>query len=477
MSPELAEAFDEIAAAGSLDVGPADYAELFHAAIADRTVRRPEQHARVRIYGLLEARLVTIDRLVLGGLVEGVWPPEARGDPWLNRPMRHALGLDLPERRIGLSAHDFAQSLGAKDVILTRAARQGGAPTVASRFTQRLAAVAGEARWQAALRNGARYVALARALDAPAGAPVAASRPMPKPPVEARPFALSVTQIEDWLRDPYTIYARHILKLAPLDAVDTAPGAADRGTIIHGAIGDFTKSFAKALPADPFGELLALGERHFAPFDDYEEARAFWWPRFERIARWFVSTFEPERRARLADMQAEVRGTIDIPLGNRVFTLSARADRIERLNDGSFAILDYKTGQPPSEKQVRTGLSPQLTLEAAILRGGGFAGIPAGASVRELVYVALRGGEPPGADRVIDFKDGDADSQADRALAKLTGIVARFAEEDTPYPSLVHPMWRTHYGDYDHLARVKEWSLTGGAGDEGGGDGGDGGGE
>ena len=59
--------------------------------------------------------------------------------------MRRDLGLDPPERRIGLSAHDFAQALGAPEVILARAAKLAGAPTVASRFVQRIAAVAGSA--------------------------------------------------------------------------------------------------------------------------------------------------------------------------------------------------------------------------------------------------------------------------------------------------------------------------------------------
>jgi ATP-dependent helicase/nuclease subunit B len=465
-TPELAEAFDEIAHAGQIAVAPADYPELFLAAIADRPVRRPEQNVRIRIFGPLEARLQWADRLVLGGLVEGVWPPETRADPWLSRPMRHELKLDLPERRIGLSAHDFAQGLGAPEVIITRAAKLGGAPTVESRFVQRLAAVAGETRWQAVLDRGARYAKLARALDGPAGQPKPAERPRPKPPLAARPAALSVTEIEDWLRDPYTIYAKHILRLTPLEAVDAEPGAADRGTVIHGAIGDFTKMFAAQLPPDPIGELLKLGRKHFATLEDYPEARAFWWPRFQRIARWFAA-FESGRRKHIAALHAEIRGATEIPLGDKVFTLSARADRIERLTDGSYVILDYKTGMPPTEKQVRAGLSPQLTLEAAILRRGGFTEIPSGSPVRALVYVALRGGEPPGEDKPIEFKDGTADSQAERALERLTGVAARFFDEETPYLSLVHPMWKTRYGDYDHLARVKEWSLTGGADDGG----------
>jgi ATP-dependent helicase/nuclease subunit B len=462
----LARAFEEVTtspSAAGLGVARSDYAELFHASIGDRVVRRPEaQDVRVRIFGPLEARLQTIDRVVLGGLNEGTWPPETRSNPWLSRPMRRDLGLDPPERRIGLSAHDFAQALGAPEVILTRAAKIAGAPSVTSRFVQRIAALAGP-RWDAVLTRGNNYLELARALDHPAQVK-SAERPAPKPKTEARPLRLSVTAIEDWLRDPYTTYARYILRLQPLDAVDTPPGARDRGTVIHGAIGDYTKLFAQKPPADPLKELLALGEKHFATLADYPEARAFWWPRFVRIAQWFAQ-WDGERRANLATLHAEIRGEIKFPVGAREFTLSAIADRIERRKDGSYAIIDYKTGAARTEKQVRTGLAPQLTLEAAILRGGGFTTLRSG-SVSEIAYVTLKGGEPAGNPHEIAFKDGTPDSQADHALARLKQLAAHFEDQTTPYLSLVHPMWKTHYGDYDHLARVKEWSATGG-GDEG----------
>ncbi|MBZ0120179.1 MAG: PD-(D/E)XK nuclease family protein, partial [Sandaracinaceae bacterium] len=316
------------------------------------------------------------------------------------------------------------------------------------------------------MARGEHYVALARALDRPAGDAKPVARPEPKPPVAARPTRLSVTEIEHWLRDPYTIYAKHILKLAPLDAVDTPPGARDRGTVIHGAIAAFTEEFAAKLPDDPLRALLALGETHFAALEDYPEAKAFWWPRFERIANWFVA-WEIERRAESRQIHAEIRGEIAIPLGTRSFTLSGRADRIERRADGNYAILDYKTGQVPSEKQVRTGLSPQLTLEAAMLRHGGFKEVPKGPAIAELVYVALRGGDPPGEARSIDFKEGTPDTQAETALARLTEVARRFESEAQPYASLVSPMWKTRYGDYDHLARVKEWSANGDDGGEG----------
>jgi ATP-dependent helicase/nuclease subunit B len=468
---KLAAALDELAtsaSAASLEVGASDYVELFTAALSGRVVRRPLRPGlRVRILGLLEARLTESDRVVLGGLVEGTWPPESRIDAWLSRPMRLDLGLDLPERRIGLTAHDFAQLLGAREVILTLSSKIDRAPTVPSRFVQRLAAISGE-RWQQAIKRGETYLAWARELDHPVTV-TPEPRPEPKPPLAVRPKGLSVTEIEHWLRDPYTIYAKHILRLRPLDPIDSEPGAAERGTFIHAAIGEFAQTFAKSLPADPASELLALGRKHFAEIEDYPEARAFWWPRFERIARWFAN-WEIERRAAIGKIDAEIRGDHEIKLDKGSFRLSGIADRIELSNDGRYTIFDYKTGSARTEPQVRSGLAPQLTLEAAILRQGGFAGIPAKSTVADVAYVLVKGGEPPGDSKFISFKASNADFQADRALEKLTELAKRFEDEDTPYRSLVHPMWATQYGDYDHLARVLEWTSAGEEDDDGSGE-------
>jgi len=467
----LASAFDDLLGRREkiglmVDIG--DYAEVFQAAFADRMVRRREQvGARLHIFGQLEARLTETDRVILGGLVETVWPPAPRVDPWLSRPMRHELGLDLPERRIGLSAHDFAQLLGHQEVILTHSAKVGGAPAVASRFLHRLEAVAGEERWKEAKAVGDKYVRYAGAIDQPAEVkPI--DQPSPKPPRETRPTKLSVTAIEDWLRDPYTIYARHILRLDPLDPVDMPLTAADRGSAIHAALGEFTQTYCDHLPSDILGALRSIGEKHFKPLMERPEARALWWPRFQRIARW-VAEWETARRGDIASIAAEIRGDIEIALDdNRKFTLSARADRIERRRDGSYAILDYKTGAPPTAKQVRMGLSPQLTLEAAILRGGGFADIDAGSSVGELAYVRISGNNPPGEHKALELKikQNDTpqppDEAADYARAQLEALIRRFENPQEPYRSLVLSMWTARYGDYDNLARVKEWSAAGG---------------
>lgn len=448
-----------------------DYPDVFQTAFGDRIVRRPQSVASLRIYGPLEARLTECDRVILGGLVEGVWPPAPRVDPWLSRPMRHQLGLDLPERRIGLSAHDFAQLLGTRDVILSRAAKVGGAPAVASRFLHRMEAVAGKDRWAQVKERGDTYVCYANELDRPDHvAPM--PRPEPKPDVALRPLTMSVTEIEDWLRDPYTIYAKRILKLTPLDPVDMPLTAADRGSAIHEALGEFTARYADALPDDVARALREIGSTHFAPLMERPEARALWWPRFLRIADWFAG-WEARRRLGVVRVEAEIRGEIPIRLGNdRIFRLSARADRIEHRAGNSYAILDYKTGQPPSAKQVRLGLSPQLTLEAAILRRGGFDNIPASASVSELVYVRLSGNNPPGKATVLELKinKGDTaqppDEAADEALRELEGLIRKFENQDTPYRSVVLPMWENRYGNYDNLARIKEWSAGGMGEDE-----------
>jgi len=451
----------------------AEYPELFEVAFGDQVVRsRQLLTSALRIYGPLESRLTDSDRVIIGGLVEGVWPPEPRNDPWLSRPMRRSLGLDLPERRIGLAAHDFAQLLGAREVILTHSAKIAGSPTVPSRFLHRLQAVAGDARWARAVIKGKRYLRMADALDqSDAWKPI--GQPMPKPPRAARPAQLSVTEIEDLLRDPYTIYARHVLRLLPLDPVDMPLSAADRGTAIHNALGEFTQSYPKQLPADVPRLLHEIGTKHFVHLIDRPEARALWWPRFLRIASWFAH-WEEFRRPEIADILAETRGILEIPLGgDRVFKLTARADRIEHRRDGRFAILDYKTGAPPSDKQVSLGLSPQMTLEAAILREGGFGDIPTGVSISELVYVRLSGNEPPGEARVVALTRGarkDApmtpDEAADDTRRKLEILIRKFEKEDQPYISLNLPMWTTRYGTYDNLSRIKEWSALGGTGEE-----------
>ncbi|HEX5779154.1 MAG TPA: double-strand break repair protein AddB [Xanthobacteraceae bacterium] len=472
----LAQAFERLtdATRHAAPLTLADYADAFPQLLAGEPPVRPafDRGARIRILGPLEARLLEADRVLLGGLNEGTWPPETRSDAWLNRPMRKALGLDLPERRVGLAAHDFAQAMSSRRVIVSRAKKQDGVETVASRFLQRISAVVPDAAWQSARERGAHYLELARTLERTKPVP-AAARPAPRPPAVARPDRLSVTEIETLIRDPYSIYARHVLRLYPLEEIDADPGAAERGTILHEAFAAFGRDFPDRLPAEALDELLARGDAAFAAHGTDPGTRAIWRPRFRRAAEWFVGQ-EAERRSEIAQIFSEAGGRISFDAGGRPFTLTARADRIDLRRDGAAALADYKTGEPPSLPQVLSGLAPQLALEAAILRAGGFASIAGGTTIAEIAVIRVSGGQPPGEWCVLDVSKarGDvaaraktrgidsANRLADDTRKRLEALVGTFAAEATPYLSIPRPQWRGRFGEYDHLARIKEWSAN-----------------
>jgi ATP-dependent helicase/nuclease subunit B len=429
-----------------------DWPTLFEALLAGPVVRpRFGRHPRLTLLGLLEARLLQPDLVVLGGLNEGTWPAEPGADPWMSRPMRRAFGLASPERRIGVEAHDFVQALGAPQVVLTRATRVDGTPTVPSRWLQRLDAVL-DARGIDPGRLQPRHNVLgwAALLDRPAAyAPV--ERPRPRPPVAARPRTLSVTRIETWLKDPYAIFAQYVLKLRALDRLDADPGAAERGQFVHAALDAFVAAHPGTLPPDAVERLEACGRAALGPLLARPGIWAFWWPRFERIARWFVAV-ERERRKAIAGSATEIKGVLD--LGG--FTLTCKADRIDRRADGSLVIVDYKTGKPPSADDVASGRAPQLALEAAIAASGGFGALPP-APVGALEYWRVSGFGTAG--EIVTRAAGAAEVGllAEEAVAGLRALVARFADEATPYIPLARLGPGTVWGDYLHLARVKEW--------------------
>ena len=438
-----------------------DYTAFFEALMAGRTVRpRYGLHPRLHIWGLLEARLQHADLICLGGLNEGTWPAEPPADPWMSRPMRAAFGLPPPERRVGLSAHDFAQGFCAEEVLLTRAARVDGTPTVPARWLllidNALVAAGGKdaADWLEDLGGPDDWLGWQAALDEPLEVrPVAP--PEPRPPLAARPRRLSVTQVETWMRDPYAIYARHILKLRRLDPIDADPGAAERGTMIHDALDSFIRAHPDGLPADLHAALIGEGEAAFGETLARPGVWAFWWPRFLRIVDWFADE-ERAYRADIAATHTEVGGLLRLDAPGGEFQLVAKADRVDRLRDGTLSIIDYKTGQPPRDREIALGFAPQLPLEAAMAAAGGFAGVPA-APVSRLEFWRLTGGDPAGERRPAGK---DIEALAAAARAGLAALVARFDDPATAYLSRPDPARAPAYADYNHLARVQEWSAT-----------------
>ena len=454
----LAGFLTEIIAApdAAISMGIVDYRPFLAHLLRTAVVRpRYRAHPRISIWGLLEARLLTADVMVLGGLNESVWPPTTTVDAWLNRPMRQTLGLQPPERRIGLTAHDFVQAACSPVVYLTRSQKADGAPTVPSRWLLRLRALLDGLRGDDPQDMPQREPWLSWVQGLDGGDPEAAPAPMPRPtpPVDARPRQLSVTRIEDWIRDPYAVYAREILKLEPLDPIDADPSAADRGTAIHEILHRFTQTCAGPLPDDAFQVLSEIGREVFEDLSDRPGVKAFWWPRFLRASRWFVEQ-EQALRENVLRQATEIAGELHLPAGAHDFTLTARADRIDVLDGNGLRICDYKTGAMPSEKEVRAGLSPQLSLEAAIAVAGGFRDI-GGSDVAELVYIGLSGGDPPGELRRL----GDSAQLAERAVTGLARLVADYDRPETAYLPRVAVKFEHRIYPYDHLARHLEWSL------------------
>ncbi len=413
---------------------------------------RPQgpRHPRLSIWGPLEARLQSADLIILGGLNEGVWPANPADDPWLSRPMREALKLSAPERRIGLAAHDFTAMAAQPAVLLTRARRKDGAPSSPSRFLLRLDALARGAGTP--LPRETELVRLAQTMDAPK-AVVPASRPEPRPPVAARPRKLSVTKIELWRRDPYAIYAQQILKLKPLEKLEQGLDVRDRGTIIHKAA-ELYALMDDAARGDPYDDLLAKGREAFGAHLNDPDVRAFWWPRFERAARWLAAREVKWAADRVGRSIVETPGAYAVP--GMDFTLTGTPDRIDRLKDGTIRVIDYKTGTPPTANQAAAFLAPQLPL-LALMAGAGAFGPQAKAAPSALLYAHISGGRKPGK---LTALESPAELTAQIAL-RLSEQIALYQDEDTPFASRAGMEQQRYEGDYDHLARLGEWGDDG----------------
>ncbi|MBV9419010.1 MAG: double-strand break repair protein AddB [Alphaproteobacteria bacterium] len=455
---EMARFVEELIEAAAGDtippIEPSAYAALFRKLALTRAVRLNRSgHPRVAILGPLEARLQSFDTIVLGGLNEGTWPRIPGADPWFSRPMRLALGLEQPERAIGQSAHDFAMLAAGKRVVLTRALKAEGVPTIPSRWLQRLTQLTTGLGMRAPERDilapAENYLALARSLNEPRET-LRIDPPRIAPPVEARPKQLPVTDIETWLRDPFSIYAKRILRLRTLDPLDAEVGPMERGTTVHRILERFVQEHPGALDSMATSNLCRIADEEYAAADYPVSVLALWRPRFARAAEWFVQ-IESDRRTRIVSSHTEIKGAMQVTPD---FRLTGVADRIDILNTGAAAILDYKTGSPPTPSQIAIFLTPQLLLEAAILAAGGFPGIDA-RNVEELLYLQISGGRTPGKDKPVDT------ALVDDALNKLRELIARFEQPGTTYPSRPHPQHARKEGDYDHLARVREWSFNG----------------
>lgn len=427
-------------------------------------------HPRVFIWGALEARLQQVDTLLMGGLNEGVWPQAGQEDPFLSRSMKAAIGLEPPERRIGQAAHDFQMAMGAPEVVLSRSFRSGKAPTVASRWLQRLLAVAGQEPANEIRARGEALLAHVRTLDQGPSTPTA-PRPEPYPLAELQPKSYSFSEVGRLRRDPYAIYARRVLKLDPLEEFLTDPGPRERGTLYHEILEEFV---SHTPPAERSIEVLRrIADQHFTRARLPGATDLIWRMRFDKAAETLVN-WQTETVDGLKRSLVEARASLDLPLNG--LRLTGMADRIDLRRDGSAWIIDYKTGVSPSRKEARILLDPQLALEAYALINGGFADLGK-LPVSGLFYLRLTGKDQV-ADRIDDdpAKPGKAEmlnpeDLAVRAVDEFSRLTELLRSRKRGFLSRAIPeSARSVRGEYDHLARVAEWQTAvdseGGDGDD-----------
>ena len=439
---EAAEVIAEIAgsaAAQELQLTADDAVPLLRQLLDTHSVRPPYGgHPRIFIWGLLEARLQRADLVVLGGLNEGVWPALPAPDPWLPPMVRAALKMATLDSRIGLAAHDFASALGAPEVLITRARRDSKAPTVASRFLLRLNAISGGLPRDHGLER------LTRALDDP-GQARPAERPAPSPPPEQRPQKIHVTAVDRLMADPFAFYAQAILNLRKRDPVDDDHTARWKGIAVHQVLQDWQQHDE----CDP-NRLRPRAERLLQDEAIHPMLRALWAPRLLEAIDWIANMERENQEQGRRPLKAEIEG--QTPLGGII--VQGRADRIDRLPDGSLAIIDYKTGQPPSQKSVREGFSLQLGLLGLIGRAGGFEGVSGDPEAFEYWSLARYRG------RFGRLMQPDKDMQPgeflDHAYRNFKEAAERWLTGNEAFTAKLNPAYAP-YGDYDQLMRLEEW--------------------
>lgn len=455
-----------VGAGAPLEFAAEEWPDILQALIGPELVKPPPgADARVSIWGVLEARLQSVGTLVVGGMNEGTWPRRPQADRFMSRVMKSGLDLDPPERRIGQAAHDFAMAMGTPHIVLTRSARAGDAPAVASRWLQRLLTFAGATEAAAMRARGDTLIGWARDLDRAEPVPFA-PRPRPAPPVDARPRHFSVTEIETLRRDPYAVYARKVLKLFPLEPLVRDPNASERGSLFHDILHRFSALDLDLGDPKAVEALLAIGRECFDDLALPADVFAVWWPRFASRLAGEIIEWERQRLPLVKRRRPE-ESSARIEVGATRVTLSGRADRIDLLAAGMAEILDYKTGSSPSKAQAHTLLAPQLALEGALLLRGAFQNLGR-LTPSDLIFVRLKANGEVLNESILEHGASrrSAPDLAEEAWARVDRLLTHYNDPQSAYLSRALPFREGDTdGDYDHLARVLEWSA-GAAGED-----------
>lgn len=437
-----------------------EYVSIFKHSLAQESIYPVAPHdARIYLLPPLEARLLDFDRVIIGACNHNVWPPSKSHHFWLNQKMKLDLGLINDQKRTGLSAQDFLQACHKSEVFITRSLNDSGAPIMPSSWLMRLDNIlehSGHAE-NIRLKQSHEYgwIETFDAINVSSSPLEKIEAPSPCPPLKSRPKQLSVTEIETWLRDPYAIYAKHILKLKPLEPLEQEPGSAEYGSIIHDIFDQFMDQKPDFNNESTLDDLLSLGDQKLKKFQARPSIWIFWWPRFVRIAKWFFEN-EKERQNTINTTLTERKAYLNIK-SHFGFMLKGRIDRIDILNNDQMEVIDYKTGAPPSTKEVKAGFAPQLPLEAALITHGEIEedmSFKVDPSNIKLSYWRLKGTHPVAQITPIQHP---TDELIEETLQGLHKLVHHYESDETTYLARPYPELAPQYSDYEHLSRVNEW--------------------
>ena len=426
-----------------------DYLSIISLFMNNETVRKKYgTHPYLSILGPIEAQLQNFDYIIIGEANEGIWPKIPEADMWMSRPMMSDFGFSLPEKSIGILANSFTNFLMTKNVIITRAERIGETPTQKSRWLLRLETVLKALGKDITEIEDECFVEFINSIDR-TNKFLPIKPPTPTPPLKARPRVLSASGLDLLIDDPYSVFAKYILKLHRLDDLDQDVDQRDFGTLIHNIIEEFNNTYNNSLPDDALNILIEIGKKHFDVKNLEKDVKAFWWPKFLVIAEW-VYNQEKEYRKDVKKIHNEISGEISYNLPEGVFKFNAKADRIDELNNGKINIIDYKTGAIPRKSQVESGHAMQLLLEGLIARNGAY-NLNSSNMVNKLIYWRL------GKEKLE--LENNIEELLDKSEGYILKLMTTFDFETTPYHSRPTPKYIPKNRDYEHLARIREWSV------------------
>ena len=444
----------EHARAANSAIAPRDLANVLRDTMECIAVRPPYSgHTRVAIYGLIEARMTRADLVICAGLNEGVWPAAAASDALLAPGVLRALGVPGTDYRIGLAAHDLAGALGAREAVLSRSRRDAAGPAIPSRFLLRVKALLGE---RASAIEDTRTPLLAESIDAGPGTPTLYPRPAPRPSAAQRDVPIAVTALDRLRGDPYQFYASSIMGLRPLDKLDAEPSPAWQGELAHKML----ERWHEARQRNPAASLAPIAAATLEEMNAHPVLRGLWRPRLMSALEWVEQAIanEPERTP-VAWERSGAMQYMDV-------RVHGRADRIDRYRDGTLAVVDYKTGRPPSGAMVEQGFALQLGLIGLIARAGGFEEVAGEPVCFEYWSLAKSTKSPTGFGYVetpllvgrkkTGIDPGDFLPLTERYLREA---IEDWIKGDAPFTARLNPDY-PGYADYDQLMRLDEWQAV-----------------